>query len=64
MGPFSASYQSWTYEELRRLAIQLQLANARRKSRTELLEMLDGESQPGRFQNLENRRQLTIPGLR
>jgi hypothetical protein len=62
--PRAVRYQDWSIEELRRLAIQLQLANAGRKSRKELLECLVGGSKKGGFQNLEFRRRAGSPGHR
>jgi hypothetical protein len=58
--PISARYQDWSFEELRRLADQLQLANATRKSRKELLDLLVGGPRKERFQNLENSHPPTV----
>ena len=41
-------YEYWTVEELREFGAQLQLPNARQKSRGELLEILDVKL-PGRW---------------
>ena len=46
--PRYADYERWTIEELRALGAQLQLPDARRKTRGELLEILDVKL-PGRW---------------
>ena len=47
-------YVDWSFEELRSLALQLQLPYAGRKSRKELLELLVGGPCVEGFQSLES----------
>jgi hypothetical protein len=42
--PATVRYRHWTLEELRSLAVQLQLRDAARKSRLELLDLLVGDA--------------------
>ena len=51
-------YQDWSLEELRGLALQLQLSNAKLKSRQELLDLLGGAPRSEGFQTLESHRRL------
>jgi hypothetical protein len=46
--PPQSDYELWTVEELRAFGAQLQLPNARQKSRLELLEIFDVRM-PGRW---------------
>lgn len=48
--PRPGSYEGWTIEELRAFGAQMQVRDARRKTRGELLELL-GAKRPARQQN-------------